>query len=148
MPPESPPNRRPSLAFAVFLVFAMAYFQIRACTVKPPEPPPASAGSGAETPSDGSTASTAAPAPTQTQPAPTTPIETAFAATRDAKFDDQIVVDTDLYRARFTTLGGGLLQLDLKKYFRTASLARDPTRQQDPTAWLPLIVAPGPEMPI
>jgi YidC/Oxa1 family membrane protein insertase len=40
------------------------------------------------------------------------------------------------------------VQLDLKKYFRTASLARDPTRQQDPTAWLPLLVAPGPEMPI
>jgi YidC/Oxa1 family membrane protein insertase len=139
MDPQAPPNRKPSLAFAVFLIFIAVYLQMKAC--RPPEqarPGPATA----------PPASNAPPAAVPPVESGEPPIATTLHATRDAKFDDQIVVDTDLYRARCTTRGAGLLEMKLKKYFRSAELAADPGKADDPESWQPLVAALDASAPI
>jgi YidC/Oxa1 family membrane protein insertase len=123
-PQSSQGAARSFRAFAAFLLFFFAWMWIqRSCAPPPaPAPPPASAPAAA--------APTPAPAPAAVEPTP----ETA-----DAAFDDQIVVETDLYRARFTTRGAGMLELRLKEYFHSLDAARDPAKAADPEHWLPLV---------
>jgi len=137
MPPQSPQGRKPSLAFAVFLIFLAVWFQVRACN--PGEPPP-------EPPRAASTGDTG-PAVRPPPEAGASTVATAFPATLDAPRDDQIVVDTDHYRARFTTRGAALLELHLKQVFVRGDVAGDPSKERDPAQWMPLVPLLDPDRP-
>src|SRR5262245_347972 len=120
-------NRRSLLAFFVFFIVLVAYMQWRAFTTardaaaNPPAAPAAGPGDATDpsAPAD-------RPAPVD-EPPPTAPAVPVAQADRD----DQIVVDTDVLRARFTNHGAALLELQLKKYFRRTGVAGDPAAEAD-----------------
>jgi YidC/Oxa1 family membrane protein insertase len=127
-------DRRASLAFFLFMMVVVAWVTWKQVT-QPPLPPgppvaasPDQANASSVAPSSAEVAAKPAPAPTPT----------AFPATRDVALEDEIVVDTDLYRARLTNRGAALRELKLKRYFTTIGIAGDPDKEADPAHWLPL----------
>jgi len=130
-----------ALSFAVFMLFMVVGEKQR--QPAPPAPPAAKAPATPETPPASVAAKPAAPAP----PIP------APASARPAK---DVVVDTPLYRAVFTELGGRLKSFQLKKYrqelefstifsFKLYGVGLDVHRYQDNSrgAKLKELVRPG-----
>jgi len=129
--PEPQQGRRTSLAFTVFLVFLAVYMQMKAC---------GSRGAAERQPPPAATSPSTAPPPAAAEPPPA-PLPS------DVPADDQIVVDTDVYRARFTNRGAALLELWLKDCFRTGDVKGDAAKEADPANWLPLVPLLDPKRP-
>jgi YidC/Oxa1 family membrane protein insertase len=136
-------DRRASLAFFLFMMVFAGWFSWKQIN-RPPLPPtvpPAITPDAANAPASAPTDVGATP-----KPAPA-PAAMAYPATKDVALDENIVVDTDLYRIRLTNRGGGIRELFLKKYFRTIGVAGDPAKEADPSNWLPLCADVDPEWP-
>ncbi len=131
MDPNQPSDRRPVSAFVVFIIFMAAFFSFRSCQ-KAKEPP-------AEVPTS------VVAAPPAGEPLPVAVEgETQFPLTSGVALDDQIVVNTDLFRARFSNQGAVLVELLLKEYFRSPGDGADAEKRADPSRWLPLIAPHDP----
>jgi YidC/Oxa1 family membrane protein insertase len=104
-------QRRVLLAIAISLLIVALYQELVVNRLYPPaEPTPVPTQSGPA-------AAPAAPG-TAAQTAPEAPAQPAVAPELAASASD-VVVDTDLYRATFTTLGARLKSLELKRYSTT-----------------------------
>ncbi len=127
-------DRRPATAFVVFLICLATWFSVRSCN-QGLQPPPVDPAVASETPAATAPDGGVAAAP---EAAPVHP------ATTGVDLDEQIVVDTDTLRARFSNRGAVLVELLLKKYFRTTGDSADAGRHADPANWLPLIAPHDP----
>lgn len=121
-------QRRVLLAIAISLLIVALYQEVIVKRLYPP----------AETPAPEETVAPAAPAAAPGEPAPPAAPDTAakpaIAPEAAAKARD-VVVDTDLYRATFTTLGARLKGLELKRYRTTVAKDSPPLQLvQFPTA--------------
>ncbi|MBX3024786.1 membrane protein insertase YidC [bacterium] len=109
-------QRRVLLAIAISLLIVALYQELIVHRLYPPaEPPPAPAEQGSPAAAPGAVEKSA---PTEAEARP----QSALAPELVASARD-VVVDTDLYRATFTTLGARLKGLELKRYLTT--VARD-----------------------
>ncbi|MSR45506.1 MAG: membrane protein insertase YidC [Planctomycetes bacterium] len=133
MQPQPQSDRRPATAFVVFLICMAAYFSLRNCQ-KGLNPPPADP----TTPAGPSAPDGATGASTDVEAPPSVP------ATSGVELDENIVVDTATYRARFSNRGAVLVELLLKKFFRESGDEADAAKRDDPAHWLPVIAPHDP----
>jgi YidC/Oxa1 family membrane protein insertase len=133
-------DRRPATAFVVFLICLATWFSVKSCNqgLMPTPADPGASGAGGN---GGTAPANATPGASEAGVEARIP---APPATSGVEQDDQIVVDTDSLRARFSNRGAVLVELLLKKYFRTTADSVDASRHADPANWLPLIAPHDP----
>jgi YidC/Oxa1 family membrane protein insertase len=140
-------DRRASLAFFLFMMVLMAWVMLKQVNRPPlPATPPANVTPASAPDASGNPATAATDRSVAAQPAPAA-APLAFPATKDVPLDENIVVDTDLFRVRLTNRGAGIRELKLKRHFTTTGIAGDPARERDPANWLTLCTDLDPEWP-
>jgi YidC/Oxa1 family membrane protein insertase len=73
--------------------------------------------------------------------------ETIYQEATRADLNDNIVVDTDRFRARLSNRGAALLELYSREYYRDVSVTEDESLHGDPAHWLEMGLNMDPEVP-